>query len=217
MLIVEDKEELHNKLLSCLDFNNIKSQNDSNVLSYVYYKIFSQILSDMFDSLVQFEEFLVKIELSLIENIESYSFEKIVTLKSKSFQVKKYLRLLLYVGDQLLVNENELIPQDDLKYVRNIDLNINRLYESSESIHEMCEHLMGLYDSTISSKTNNLINKLTIFTVFATPLTVISGIYGMNFIDMPELQHEYGYFIVLGIMLTVSLIIFFVLKKIKLL
>ena len=37
-------------------------------------KYLVKFLSDMFDSLVQFEEFLVKIELSLIENIESYSF-----------------------------------------------------------------------------------------------------------------------------------------------
>ena len=143
----------------------------------------------MFESLVHYEEVLVEVELELINSIESYDFEKIVTFKSRSFQVKKYLRLFLYVGDQLIVNENELIHKADLKYFRNIDMHINRLYEFSESIHEMCEHLMDLYDSTISSKTNNLINKLTIFTVFATPLTVISGIYGMNFINMPELQH----------------------------
>ena len=48
---------------------------------------------------------------------------------------------------------------------------------------------------------------LTIFSAFFLPLTFIAGIYGMNFDYMPELRWKYGYFITLGVMVVISIII----------
>jgi magnesium transporter len=54
----------------------------------------------------------------------------------------------------------------------------------------------------------------TVATIFI-PLTFIAGIYGMNFENIPELRYRYGYFIVWGIMLLVTLgmILYFKKKK----
>ncbi|MNH99485.1 Magnesium transport protein CorA [compost metagenome] len=46
---------------------------------------------------------------------------------------------------------------------------------------------------------------LTVITTIFMPLTLIVGIYGMNFINMPELNTKYGYFVVLGLMLALSI------------
>ena len=59
---------------------------------------------------------------------------------------------------------------------------------------------------------NETVNKLTIITLFFGPLTVIAGIYGMNFANMPELKWPFGYAYSLGLMVFVSAIIFIVLK-----
>ena len=45
------------------------------------------------------------------------------------------------------------------------------------------------------------------------PLTFITGVYGMNFANMPELRHEYGYFAVMGLMLVIGLVMWFFFKK----
>lgn len=60
-------------------------------------------------------------------------------------------------------------------------------------------------------KTDYRLRVLTVLTSLCMPLSVIAGIYGMNFHVMPELEWKYGYFAVLGLMLfiTVSLLIFF--------
>ena len=60
-------------------------------------------------------------------------------------------------------------------------------------------------------KTDYRLRVLTVLTSLCMPLSVIAGIYGMNFRVMPELEWEYGYFAVLGFMvlITVSLLIFF--------
>ena len=62
---------------------------------------------------------------------------------------------------------------------------------------------------------NQQMRVLTVITIIFMPLTVITGIYGMNFDNMPELHWPYGYFIVLGLMLCiiVGLLIFFSRRK----
>jgi len=63
-----------------------------------------------------------------------------------------------------------------------------------------------------SEKTNAIMKTLTIFTAVLLPLSVISGIYGMNF-DFPEKQIPGGYFIVLGLMAAVVLTLLLVFKR----
>ena len=46
---------------------------------------------------------------------------------------------------------------------------------------------------------------LTILSIIFIPLTFLAGIYGMNFENIPELKYKYGYFILLGIMVVVTL------------
>ena len=62
---------------------------------------------------------------------------------------------------------------------------------------------------------NQQMRVLTVITIIFMPLTVITGIYGMNFDNMPELHWHYGYFMVLGVMLCIiiGLLIFFSRRK----
>ncbi|MDN6838665.1 MAG: magnesium transporter CorA, partial [Staphylococcus equorum] len=55
----------------------------------------------------------------------------------------------------------------------------------------------------------------TLVSVVFLPLTLITGIYGMNFSNMPELKWDYGYYIVLAIMLAISIGSIFYFKKEK--
>ncbi|MNY62855.1 Magnesium transport protein CorA [compost metagenome] len=54
---------------------------------------------------------------------------------------------------------------------------------------------------------------LTVFSAFFLPLTFIAGIYGMNFDFMPELRTRYGYFVVLGLMAAICVVIFIWFKR----
>ncbi len=77
------------------------------------------------------------------------------------------------------------------------------------------ESASSFYFSLQSHKMNEVINTLTVVSVFFMPLTFIVGVYGMNFDNMPELHYKYGYFYVVVIMflLFVSMIIYFKRKK----
>jgi magnesium transporter len=55
--------------------------------------------------------------------------------------------------------------------------------------------MLDLYLSMVSHKMNEVMKVLTIFSAIFIPLTFFSGIYGMNFKYMPELEHPNAYFI----------------------
>ena len=62
---------------------------------------------------------------------------------------------------------------------------------------------------------NEVMQVLTIIGSIFIPITFIAGVYGMNFAVMPELQWEYGYMAIWGVMLSTALglILFFKRKK----
>ena len=66
----------------------------------------------------------------------------------------------------------------------------------------------GLFDihfSVTANKTNDIMKLLAIFSAIMLPLSLIAGIYGMNFENMPELRSPYGYFITLATMAVVAI------------
>ena len=63
---------------------------------------------------------------------------------------------------------------------------------------------MQAYLSMVSNKLNNTMRVLTVIATMMLPLTVITGIYGMNFDHMPELRWHYGYYMVIFVMVCVA-------------
>lgn len=190
-------------------------------LVFAYYYFLSHSFSSMFATLDQCESILENTEDALFSskeglaaaNRETPHFAKVAKMRNQCFQLKKFNRQLLYLGDQLLLNDNQLILAKDMRYFHNLDTNINILYEYSADVYERSQHLMEIFDTQATYRTNNLLNKLTILMAIATPLTFITGLYGMNFVNMPELQSENGYFITLGAMFCILLITLLLLKR----
>ena len=90
-----------------------------------------------------------------------------------------------------------------------------------ETYHEMTSSLMELYLTSVSLKLNDVMKFLTIFTTIFIPPTLIVGLYGMNFnpsaspFNMPELNWQYGYLLVLGLIAVTigAMLLFFKRKK----
>ncbi|KMQ68700.1 magnesium transporter CorA [Chryseobacterium sp. FH2] len=64
-------------------------------------------------------------------------------------------------------------------------------------------NLIGMFLALSDQKANQVMKVLAIYSVYFLPITFIAGVYGMNFDNMPELHHKYGYFITLGVMALV--------------
>jgi magnesium transporter len=93
-------------------------------------------------------------------------------------------------------------------------------------LHQKCLELLEQIDSDLitldstsnyffsaqNHKMNQVMKTLTVVSMFFLPLTFIVGVYGQNFRNLPELEWEYGYFIIWGIMLTIVAVMFIYFK-----
>jgi magnesium transporter len=203
--------EMEKKLL---DFAGAAANRESK-LTIICYMIFHSLLSDFFDTLELLEDRMQDLSEEIEVFVKKNQFSAINDLRNMAYTAKKQLRALSYIGDEIILDDNNLIESGQMQYFRNIKTRFKMLYDFSESLYSLSGEMLNTFDSRMTIKTNDTINKLTILTLFFGPLTVITGIYGMNFHAMPELGWTFGYPAALLLMIVVSLILYLILKKKK--
>lgn len=144
---------------------------------------------------------------SVIKNINTYKRE----LNFIRRNIRPAKEMILALSKM----ESEFIYESTYVHYKELLDNINQANDSSDSYREILTDQLNLYHTTISSKLNDIMKFLTIFSVIFIPLTFIAGIYGTNFEVLPELQYKYSYFIMLGVMLVlaISMLIYFRKRK----
>jgi magnesium transporter len=128
-------------------------------------------------------------------------------LRHQVHTLRRCIAPLRYIGDNLLANENGLIEKECIKFFTQINSKIDKLIFSLESLVQYIALVREAFETEMANKTNELMKLFTIVAMFFSPLTLITGIYGMNF-KMPECSWNYGYVYVIILMCTVSLILF---------
>ena len=94
---------------------------------------------------------------------------------------------------------------------------INELIYAIEYLIDGTTLAIQLMQNTLSVKMNQTMKILTVIATIMMPLTLITGIYGMNFINMPEIKWEYGYYYSLLLMLSIAILMLYYFKKKRLL
>lgn len=178
-------------------------------------KLILELLSAAIQSfdlpLTQLEEQVTHFEQLIFKSAKQRRiFQEGFLLKRKSTVFRKVLKLANDVNNKLVVKA-EFQSQD----FQEIKTSMETMLFYAEEVQENVTNLIHLYLSITSQKTNEasyktneIVRLLTVFSIFFLPLNFIAGVYGMNFENMPELKTEIGYFIVLGIMLTISIGLF---------
>ena len=121
-----------------------------------------------------------------------------------------YHKLLLLSGDVINGLEEGQQDQVALQDVKDLHTKLITLYNQ---LMENLSNMMNTYLSLSAQKTNEVMKTLTIFSMFFMPLTFIVGIDGMTFEFMPELEEQWGYPAVLLLMILVTLLIFWWVKR----
>jgi magnesium transporter len=87
---------------------------------------------------------------------------------------------------------------------RDIQDNVLRLADSIEQERDLLNNIKDTYLSVVAQRTNDVMRVLTVFSAIVLPLSLLAGIYGMNFERMPELGSPWGYPLVLAAMAVVA-------------
>ena len=217
ILTVAEEESFIYKFMKNLILNKTKSDKSTR---YILYKINQHIIKEYimngFEFLERLEDRILDIEDDMMDNVNSSHIEEINKVRAIARKVVKNIRPLIYITDNAVSEDVRFLKEVELEEyndMQGIDFGIDKLYEFSIATRDLADKLLDIYDSKVNEKTNSLITKLTILTAISAPLTIITGIYGMNFKYMPELGMAYGYPITIVIMILIILVGIHLFKK----
>jgi magnesium transporter len=131
--------------------------------------------------------------------------EEIMDLRRSVTRLKRISARQLAVLYRLSHGEFPQIPENILPFYRDIHDHLLRISDLSEGYRDLIGSLFDIHFSVIANRTNDVMKTLAILSAIMLPLTLIAGIYGMNFENMPELKSQNGYFLTLGVMIIVAL------------
>ena len=126
------------------------------------------------------------------------------------------LRDALYTVKSMEHNENfsEIEPQNFVYFLRLHQKSLEIL-DQIEYDNNSLESASNVFFSSQSQRMNQIMKTLTIFSVIFMPLTFIVGVYGMNFVNMPELKTQNGYYYALIAMAIIAFIMAIYFKRKK--
>ncbi len=127
------------------------------------------------------------------------------------FDLRKALaRLRLFSGHQreillrLSRREFALVDERSAVYLRDVYDHLVRITDLADSFRDQVAGALEAHLSIVSNRTNEIMRALTVITTLFMPLTLIVGVYGMNFPDMPEFHWKHGYLFAYGLMVVVA-------------
>lgn len=165
---------------------------DTVVDNYIY------IISEFGDKIEDLEGKLIQEpNQSVIDEINVYKREL------------NYLRKNIIPAKEMILSlsklDSELIDESTDVYLKELLGNITHAVESTDHYRDILSDQLNIYHTTMSSKLNDIIKFLTVFSVVFIPLTFIAGIYGTNFDNIPELHYKYSYFIMWAVIVLVAI------------
>ena len=137
---------------------------------------------------------------------------------NKLFALKKdilYLRRIVHPQREILRNlssgEYKQICFECTMHFKDVYDHLFMISELTESYRDTISGAMEAYLSVVSNRLNEIIKVLTVFATILMPLTLISGIFGMNFDYIPLLKSSYGFFAAMGVMgfIAAGMLLFF--------
>jgi len=156
-----------------------------------------------------------QVEEDVLGEPDKDTVKSIFTLRRDIVQLKRIVLPQKEAVSRMSHPNWKLISEGATVYFSDIHDHLMRIHDLADMHREILNSSLEAYYSSVSTKTNEIIKFLTIFTVLFIPPTFLVGLWGMNFEFMPELQWEHGYMVAVSFMLLIvlGLVAFFRRKK----
>lgn len=153
------------------------------------------------------------LEEDILMHTKKSHLNEIISLRSEILWVKKVLGPQRELIATFIKRDLKLIDDNLIKYFSDVYENTVKISESFDTYRDLMGNLREAYQSSLSSRANEIMRVFTAITTIFMPLTFITGIYGMNFDNIPGIHFKYGAFILLGVMLLLGLCMYYIFRK----
>lgn len=178
--------------------------------------VFNRMIDGTEDLIDKYEDKILALEDKVINNSSQKNMNNYIFKIKRilSYYLKYYKSLNRFVD---LIKENYEIITDssECRYMEIFGTRVERFISDIEYLLDALIHIQDLYTTSLDYSLNNIMKVFTVVTTIFLPLTLVTGWYGMNFKNMPELTWKYGYLgvIVFSVIVVLLCIVFFKKKK----
>ena len=139
----------------------------------------------------------------------------IFRMRQKTLYLMQYIGLMVDLSGILEEDDNNVIHEDAIRMFHLIGTRLDRLERASVTLRESVMQLREAYQSQVDIDANLMMRLFTVVSTIFLPLTVLTGWYGMNFRNMPELSWQNGYLLIFATaaIITIGIIWFCKRKK----
>ena len=181
---------------------------------YLMYTLIDVVVDNYFIVLEKIAETVDDLEEELLKTTDALILRDIHHLKRETIIMRKSIWPLREVISRLQRGDLEQISPDISLYLRDLYDHTIQVVDTIETFRDMISGILDLYLSNIGHKTNEIMKILALAATIFAPLTFLTGIWGMNFKNMPELDWIWGYPVALGGMLImISIMVVYFKKK----
>ncbi|SET86585.1 magnesium/cobalt transporter CorA [Paenibacillus sp. NFR01] len=177
------------------------------------YLLIDLVVDNYFNVGDRIEARIEKLEEDILMHTKKSHLSEIITLRSEILWLKKILGPQKEVINTLNKKDLRLIDDQLQKYFSDIYENAVKISETFDTYRDLMGNLREAYQSSIANRANEIMRVFTAITTIFMPLTVITGIYGMNFDNIPETHSQYGYYGVIAVMVTLGCGMLYVFRK----
>ena len=155
-----------------------------------------------------------------IEEIETEVFggnsgasRRIYELSREVTEFQRATRPLAGALERLVESDEHGIDQEVRRYLRDVHDHVLQVTEQIEGFREMLSNVLTVNLTLVSVRQNDQTKKISAWAAILIVPTIVTGIYGMNFEQMPELKWAFGYPFALALIVTICLVLYAIFKR----
>ncbi|MDQ3724808.1 MAG: magnesium/cobalt transporter CorA [Actinomycetota bacterium] len=178
----------------------------------VLYAIVDHVVDRYIEAAHGFDEDVREVELQVFGEGHNPT-ERIYKLEREVLEFQAAVAPLAEAVEELCTGDVALIPEALHEYFRDVEDHLQRVVGRIESFRQLLDSALEANLTQVSMRQNEDMRKISAWVAIAAVPTMVAGIYGMNFEHMPELQWRFGYPLMLAIVITICLFLYWRFKR----
>jgi magnesium transporter len=183
--------------------------------SAVVYTICDRVVDEYTAVAASLEEDVDEVETSVFSPDRTQDEQRIYILKRELAEVRRAVNPLRGPMERFALGADSMKPISPTAapFFRDVADHVIRVADQIDSLDALLSTAFDAHLARISVQQNEDMRKISAWVAIAAVITLVAGIYGMNFRYMPELHWRFGYLYALGLMALASLVLYRLFKK----
>jgi magnesium transporter len=190
-----------------------RSQLRQRSADYLLYVMLDVIVDNYFVVMEALGEQIESLEEEVVRKSNKKSLARINQLRKELIVLKRNIAPVRDLINNVIRSESELLDDRTTKYFKDVYDHIVQAFDLSENYRDVMMSMHDLYVNNVNLKLNEVMKVMTIVTCLLAPATVVGGIFGMNFDVIPFAHHALGFYLAVGIMFLVPVMMLYIFKR----